>query len=79
MKTNNTPKAKKITVIYDDGSTKELLKGVAFRFEDNGDSNISVTADMVGMEGRDLGLIVSSVLQLGYELGMFNHQGGSND
>lgn len=69
----NERSATKIVIHYDDGSTKELDKGLAFHFgEVDEDENMTVTADMVNMGGQDLFLIVSAAVELGMKLGMFN-------
>ena len=45
--------AEKITITYDDGSTKELKKGLVFHIEGNPSAeSITVTADMVAMSGK---------------------------
>lgn len=72
-----TPSAEKIIVQYDDGSTKELTKAVAFHFEPvpGNDNQICVTADMVQVTGKDLAMIVEGVVEMAYRLGLF---GGSD-
>ena len=66
-----------IIILYDDGTVKRLDKGVVIHFKDKNletdkDGAVGMTFDMLEINSRDLGLIVSSVLQLGLELGMFD-------
>lgn len=73
-KETKTPSAEKIIVQYDDGSTKELTKAVAFSFEPvpGDDSQISVIADMVQMTGRDMAMITHGVMGIADRLGIFD-------
>lgn len=72
--------ATKITVTYDDGSVKELEKGLVFHLgdvQDNG--NIQITADMVALSGQDLFTIVEAAVELGVKLGMFGDTEAADD
>lgn len=72
--------AKKIVVEYEDGSVKELEKGLVFHLgevQENG--NIEITAEMVSMSGKDLYTVVSAALELGMKLGMFRDLEGVDD
>lgn len=69
--------AEDIIILYDDGTVKRLDKGVVIYFEDKNletdkDGTVGMTFDMLEINSRDLGLIVTSIMQLGLELGMFN-------
>ena len=69
--------AVKITVTYDDGSTKDLEKGLVWSLTDKPeDEQVEVTAEMVAMSGKDLYTVVGAAVELGMRLGMFN---GSED
>lgn len=62
----------KITLTFDDGTSEDLEKAFCGRFKKCGDV-AGVTFDMVGVEGEDLYLIVSSVAELAARLGMFDN------
>lgn len=69
--------AEDIVVLYDDGTVKRLDKGIVIHFEDKNpetdeDGTVGMTFDMLEMNSRDLGLVVTSIMQLGLELGMFD-------
>ena len=65
--------AVKITVTYDDGTTKELEKGLVWCLADKHEAEqVEITAEMVAVSGKDLYTIVSAAIELGYRLGMFN-------
>lgn len=65
--------AVKITITYDDGSTKEMSKGVCWDLPITEDGKeAEVVAELVGCSGRDLVAIVMSAIQLGERLGMFS-------
>lgn len=66
-----------IIILYDDGTVKRLDKGVVIHFKDkkpetDKDGTIGMTFDMLEINSRDLGLVVTSIMQLGLELGMFD-------
>lgn len=68
--------AKRVVVEYEDGSVKELDKGLVWRFEGDEDSDqVQITAELVNMTGRDLYTVVEAALELGMRLGMFNGLG----
>lgn len=58
---------------YSDGTAKDLDKCCVFHFSEvSGDpTKLNITADMLGMTGRDLYHIVDAALHLGQKLGMF--------
>ena len=69
--------AEDIIILYDDGTVKRLDKGVVIHFKDKNpetdkDGMVGMTFDMLEINSRDLGLVVSSIMQLGLELGMFD-------
>ena len=66
-----------IIILYDDGTVKRLDKGMVIHFKDKNpktdkDGTIGMTFDMLEINSRDLSLIMSSTMQLGLELGMFD-------
>ena len=64
--------AVKITVTYDDGSTKDLEKGLVWSLTDKpGTGQVEVTAEMVAVSGKDLYTVVEAAVELGMRLGMF--------
>lgn len=65
--------AVKITVTYDDGTTKELEKGLVWCITDKPETREGeITAEMVSMSWEDLFIIVGAAIELGDRLGMFN-------
>lgn len=70
----------KITVECEDGTVKELEKGLVFCFEDEDEATdtVRVTAELVGMTGKDLYTVVSASVELGIKLGMFNDVEGAD-
>ena len=65
--------AVKITVTYDDGTTKELERGLVWFITDKPETGEEeITAEMVSMSGKDLFTIVGAAIELGDRLGMFN-------
>lgn len=74
MSKPNEAAAKRIVVEYEDGTAKELEKGLVFRFEDEDEDTDTahITAELVGMTGRDLYTVVGAAVDLGVKLGMFN-------
>ena len=76
--------AEDIVILYDDGSVKRLDKGIVIYFKDKNpktdkDGTIGMTFDMLEINSRDLGLIVTSIVQLGLELGMFDGEEDADD
>lgn len=66
-----------IIILYDDGTVKRLDKGMVIHFKDKNpetdkENEIGMTFDLLEMKGQDLGLVVTSVLQFGMEMGMFD-------
>ena len=81
MSKSNDAAAKRIIVEYEDGSVKELEKGLVFRFEDEDeDTDVAhITAELVGMSGRDLYTVVGAAVDLGVKLGMFSDKEDAAD
>ena len=70
---NNDNSVEKITLTYSDGTTKDIDKGLVFRIKENPEKDTAeITADMVGMSGKDLFTVVQAAVELGIRLGMFN-------
>lgn len=71
--------ATKITITYDDGSVKELEKGLVFHIEEKpNEEQVQITADMVAMSGKDLFTVVTAAVELGMKLGMFGDTEGAD-
>ena len=69
--------AVKITVTYDDGTTKDLEKGLVFRLTEKPEAEqVEIMAEMVAMSGKDLYTAVAAAVELGSRLGMFNGSAG---
>lgn len=67
--------ARRIVVEYEDGTVRELEKGCAFIFDaGDEDTDMHITAEMIGMTGSDLYTLVSAAVNLGYKIGMFNEE-----
>ena len=67
--------AKRIVIEYEGAPTREIFKGFVAQFTENeGDDTITSTFDMVGMSGRDLEMMVFSVMELGMKLGLFGKE-----
>ncbi len=65
--------AVKITVTYDDGTTKDLEKGLVFCLTEKPEAEqVEIMAEMVAMSGKDLYTVVAAAVELGSRLGMFN-------
>lgn len=76
---DNTPAAKRITVEYEDGSIKDLNKGLVFHFEDETEETARIIAELINMGGRDLYTVVSAAMELGAKLGMFGDREDAED
>lgn len=65
---------KKITVEYDNGETTEITKGFIAGFSDvnEAEETVNVTFEMCNIEGKDLEMIILSVIKLADKLGMLN-------
>lgn len=69
--------AVKIAITYDDGTTKELEKGLVWCVADiPGEEKAEITVEMVSMSGKDLFTIVSAAIEMGDRLGMFDRRAG---
>jgi len=64
----------KIIVKYDDGTEKEILKGVIITDEDtyNEDGDHNLTFEFASMSGTEVANVIIGCVQLGTELGLFN-------
>lgn len=76
---DNTLAAKRITVEYEDGSIKELGKGLVFSFENEAEETAHIVAELVNMAGRDLYAVVSAAVELGMKIGMFGDREDAED
>lgn len=65
--------AKCIRIEYEDGTTEDITKGFAARYSES-DGKGTSTFDMVGMSGKDLEMLVFSVIELGAKLGLFGKE-----
>lgn len=65
---------KKITVEYDNGEKTEITKGfiAGFTDVDEAEETAKVTFEMCNIAGKDLKMIILSVLNLADKLGMLN-------
>ena len=67
--------AKRIVIEYEGAPTREITKGFVAQFTENEeDDTITSTFDMVGMSGKDLEMLVLSVMELGMKLGLFGKE-----
>lgn len=66
--------AKRILIEYEDAPAREVLKGFVAQFTENEDDTVTSTFDMVGMSGKDLEILVLSVIELGAKLGFFGKE-----
>ncbi len=67
--------AKRIVIEYEGAPTREISKGFVAQFTENEeDDTITSTFDMVGMSGKDLEMLVLSVMELGMKLGLFGKE-----
>ena len=65
--------AVKITVTYDDGTFKDLEKGLVWCITEMPETErIEITAEMIAMSGKDLFTVVEAAIEMGERLGMFN-------
>lgn len=64
---------KGFTVEYEDGQNKSFEKGFMVEIKENeSGKDATVTFNMCGINGQDLYLIISSVIQLGNQIGFFD-------
>lgn len=68
---NEEKTVRKIMVEYEDGSISTIEKGLLARYDEDGGETATVTFEMVGMAGKDLLMVVFSMMQLGERLGFF--------
>ena len=65
--------AVKITVTYDDGTVKDLEKGLVWFITGIPEKEqVDITAEMIAMSGKDLFTVVNAAIEMGVRLGMFN-------
>jgi len=69
-------KVKSIVLNYEDGSSKEIEKGLCMTISDGeAEETARITWDLAGCSGRDLYIFVEAAISLGARIGMF---GGEN-
>lgn len=62
----------RIIVKYDNGRSDMLEKGAAIRIEEiPGSEELAIKADLLRMTDNDMRLVISSMVQFGYSLGLF--------
>lgn len=67
--------AKRIVIEYENAPAREISKGFVAQFTENKeDDSVTSTFDMVGMSGKDLEMLVFSVIELGMKLGLFGKE-----
>ena len=66
--------ARRISIEYEDAPTREISKGFVAQFTENDDDSVTAAFDMVGMGGKDLEMLVLSVIELGAKLGLFGKE-----
>lgn len=66
--------AKRIIIEYEDGTIEEIEKGFVARLSEN-DETITANFSLAGVAGKDLKLLVLSVLELAQKLGLFKEEG----
>ena len=70
-----TADCRRIVIEYEDAPAREISKGFVAQFVENDDDDtITSTFDMVGMSGKDLEMLVFSVIELGAKLGLFGKE-----
>lgn len=63
----------KVVITYDNGEQREITKGVVIGFNHNeAEDTESVTFDMLDIRGKDLKIIVLSVLGFADDLGILD-------
>ena len=60
---------KTIVLKLEDGTTETINRGFLASYDEQGEKGI-VTFQMVGMSGRDLAMIVQSVIKFGFQSGL---------
>ncbi|WMI81929.1 hypothetical protein [Anaerotignum sp. MB30-C6] len=70
---------KNITLTYDDGTTEIVAKGLVTRFIEHDDGETTASFDMVSIAGKDLYMVVTAMLQLGYKIGYFSKEGDDDN
>ena len=66
---------KNITVNYDNNESKVITKGVAINFREKDDGDIETCFNMCNIKGKDLDLIIESIVELSLHLGIINEEG----
>lgn len=62
---------KRIVLEYNDGSTEIIEKGLATRFIEHENGEVTASFDMVSIGGQDLYMVVMAMLELGNRMGFF--------
>lgn len=73
MKKQKDNNVEKIIVKYDDGTEKEIKKGVIITDKINEDLDHNLTFEFADMKGNELANIVFGVMQMGSEMGLFDN------
>lgn len=60
-----------IIILYDDGTVKRLDKGMVIHFTDK-EGMVKMTFDLLEMNSHDLGLVVTSIMEFGLKIGLFD-------
>lgn len=72
--TNGDKELVEIKIKYDNGEEKIVKQGAVINFEELEDDEVNTTFHFLGISGQDLNLLVTSVVQLGMKLGMFDDE-----
>ena len=72
--TNGDKELIEIKIKYDNGEEKIVKQGAVINFEALEDDEVNATFHFLGISGQDLNLLVTSVVQLGMKLGMFDDE-----
>ncbi len=65
----NKSEVKNIILEYEDGSTETISRGFLANYDDQGEQG-TVTFQMVGMSGRDMAMILRSVIEFAFQSGL---------
>lgn len=65
----NKSGVKNIVLKHEDGTTETINRGFLASYDERAEEGI-VTFQMVGMSGRDLAMIVQSVIEFGFRSGL---------
>lgn len=65
---------KNITVNYNNNESKVITKGVAISFRENDNGETEACFNMCNIKGKDLDLIIESIVELSLHLGIINEE-----